>query len=101
MLRSRPALLARPDELVPVCTLISDTHVGAPGCVPCELEVDPGQWPWRERPTSEAVAAGLHRVLAHARQHGPHTVIWCGDEVDTGDPAEWRQWRQVVEGVPG
>ena len=100
VLRSRPALLARPDEIVPVCTLVSDTHVIAPGHVPCELEADPGQWPWRAMPTSEAIASGLDRVLVHARQHGPHTVIWCGDEVDTGDPAEWRQWRQVVDGVP-
>jgi len=100
VLRSRPGLLARPDELVPVCTLISDTHVIAPGQAPCELEVDPGQWPWRDMPTSDAIAAGLERVLLHARQHGPHTVIWCGDEVDTGDPAEWQQWRQVVDGVP-
>jgi len=86
VLRSRPGLLARPDELVPVCTLISDTHVIAPGQAPCELEVDPGQWPWRDMPSCEAIAAGLERVLVHARQHGPHTVIWCGDEVDTGDP---------------
>jgi hypothetical protein len=100
ILRSRPGLLARVDELVPVCTLISDTHVGAPGHTPCELEADPGQWPWQERPTADAVAAGLERVLEHVRQHGPHTVIWCGDEVDTGDPAEWRQWRGIVDGVP-
>jgi hypothetical protein len=100
VLRSRPALLARPDELVPVCTLLSDTHVCAPGQPLCELASDPGQWPWREMPTAEDVADGVRRVLAHARQHGPHTVIWCGDEVDTGDPAEWQQWRQVVDGVP-
>src|SRR5262249_4026796 len=89
-----------PDELTPVCTLISDTHVVAPGRALCELEVDPGQWPWREQPNSEDVAAGLRRVLEHAWRHGPHTVIWCGDEVDTGDPAEWQQWRQVLAAVP-
>jgi hypothetical protein len=72
----------------------------APGRTPCELEVDPGQWPWREVPTSEVVAAGLGRVLAHALRHAPHTVIWCGDEVDTGDLAEWRQWREIVDAVP-
>jgi hypothetical protein len=100
VLRSRPGLLARPDELVPVCTLISDTHVIAPGRSLCELDADPGQWPWREMPTSEVIARGLGRVLEHASQHAPHTVIWCGDEVDTGDPAEWQQWRQVVDSVP-
>jgi hypothetical protein len=100
VLRSRPALLARPDELTPVCTLISDTHVIAPGQSLCELDVDPGQWPWREVPSADVIAGGLARVLDHARQHGPHTVIWCGDEVDTGEPSEWRLWRQVVDSVP-
>jgi Calcineurin-like phosphoesterase len=100
ILRSSPSLLARPDELTPVATLISDTHVVAPGQALCELEVDPGQWPWRNAPTSDDVAAGLARVLDHVRKHGPHTVIWCGDEVDSGDPAEWQQWRQIVDAVP-
>jgi len=100
VLRSVPTLLAMPDELIPVCTLISDTHVTAPGHPLCELESDPGQWPWRDRPTSDVVAAGLGRVLEHARQHGPHTVIWCGDEVDSGTPEEWQQWRRVVDAVP-
>lgn len=100
VLRSRPGLLARRDDIVPVCTLVSDTHVIAPGRTPCEFDVDPGQWPWREMPTGDAIAAGLGRVLDHARRHAPHTVIWCGDEVDTGDPAEWRAWRSVVDRVP-
>src|SRR5262249_29490269 len=100
VLRSRPGLLARPEELVPVCTLISDTHVIASGGSLCELDADPGQWPWREMPTCEVIAGGLVRVLEHVRQHAPHTVIWCGDEVDTGEPAEWQQWRQVIDGVP-
>jgi hypothetical protein len=100
VLRSRPALLARPEEIVPVCTLISDTHVIAPGGSLCELDADPGQWPWREMPSCEDIAAGLARVLEHARRHAPHTVIWCGDEVDTGTPQEWQQWRQVVDSVP-
>ena len=100
VLRSRPSLIAHPDEITPVCTLISDSHVTAPGRTPCELDVDPGQWQWRKVPTSEEVTAGLSRVLEHVRQHAPHTVIWCGDEVDTGDPAEWRQWRKIVDAVP-
>lgn len=100
VLRSLPSLLAHPDDLTPVCALVSDTHVIARGQVPCELEADPGQWPWRKAPTSDDVAAGLRRVLDHARRHGPHTVIWCGDEVDTGDPEEWQQWRRIVEDVP-
>jgi hypothetical protein len=100
VLRSRPGLLARRDEIVPVCTLVSDTHVIAPGHTPCEFDVDPGQWPWREMPTSEVLATGLGRVLEHARRHAPHTVIWCGDEVDTGTREEWQQWREVVDSVP-
>ena len=100
VLRSRPGLLARRDEIVPVCTLVSDTHVIAPGHTPCEFDVDPGQWPWREMPTSDVLATGLARVLQHARRHAPHTVIWCGDEVDTGTPEEWQQWREVVDSVP-
>jgi hypothetical protein len=46
------------------------------------------------------MATGLTRVLEHVRQHAPHTVIWCGDEVDTGDPAEWGRWRRAVDAVP-
>ena len=100
VLRSLSTLLAHPDELTPVCTLISDTHVTAPGRALCELEVDPGQWPWRATPSSDEVAAGLRRVLDHALHHGPHTVIWCGDEVDTGSPEEWAEWRRIVDDVP-
>src|SRR5262245_35887364 len=100
VLRSVPTLLAMPDELTPVCTLISDTHVTAPGHPLCELESDPGQWPWCDRPTSDVVAGGLRRVLEHVRHHGPRTVIWCGDEVDSGTPEEWQQWRRVVDAVP-
>ena len=100
VLRPLPSLVARGEELVPVCTLISDTHVVADAQRPCELVADPSQWPLRDAPTSEVIAAGLARVLAHVVAHGPHTVIWCGDEVDTGEPAEWRAWRQVVDAAP-
>ena len=100
ILRSRPGLIAHAGELTPVCALISDTHVLAPGATPCELDVDPGQWPWREPPTSAEIAGALARVLADIARRGPHTVLWCGDEVDTGDPAEWQQWRDVVDAVP-
>jgi hypothetical protein len=100
VLRTMPALLAHPDELTQVCTLVSDTHVIAPGATLCELDSDPGQWPWRAIPGEADLSNGLRRVLEHVVQHGPHTVIWCGDEVDTGEPAEWQQWRQVIDSVP-
>lgn len=97
ILRACAALLARPDELAPVCSLVSDTHVVAPDAVPAELVLDPGQWPWRELPAGAAIAGGLARVLAHVHTHGPRTVLWCGDEVDAGAGAEWDVWRALVE----
>jgi hypothetical protein len=100
VLRSHAALIAPAQELAPVCALISDSHVLAPGATPCELDVDPGQWPWRAAPTSADVTAALARVLDHVAAHGPRTVVWCGDEVDTGDPREWHEWRRVVDAVP-
>jgi calcineurin-like phosphoesterase family protein len=100
ILRANPTLLARPDDLAPVCTLVSDTHLIAPHRIPVELAHDPSQWP-RPMPTSSAIAAALVRVLEHVRAHGAATVFWCGDEVDTGDPAEWRQWREIVDALPG
>jgi len=100
VLRTRPEIVARHDDLEPVCTLVSDSHVGVPGHTPCELEADPGQWPWRALPTGAAVSDGLVRVLDHVHRHAPRTVIWCGDEVDTGDAAEWQAWRQVIDRVP-
>ena len=100
VLRRMPALLAHPDELTQVCTLVSDTHVIAPGATLCELDSDPGQWPWNTIPTDDDMADGLRRVLEHVVKNGPHTVIWCGDEVDTGEPAEWQQWRSIVNAVP-
>jgi hypothetical protein len=100
ILRSRPALLASDDELVPVVSLVSDTHVVAPGRVPFELVHDPKQWPHRELPTSAEIARALRRVLADIRRYAPTTVVWCGDEVDTGDPREWSAWRELVDAEP-
>jgi hypothetical protein len=100
VLRPDAGVLARPDEIVPVCSLISDTHVVANGRSPCELEQEPEQWPWPIAPSREHIVDGIQRLLAHVRDHSPRTVIWCGDEVDSGDPAEWRQWRAAVDTVP-
>jgi hypothetical protein len=100
VLRPQPSLLADPTELTQVCSLVSDTHLVAVDHTPCELDVDPGQWPWTTPPTSGQLASGLRRVLDDIERRAPRTVIWCGDEVDTGDAAEWRAWRDVVESVP-
>ena len=96
--RADPTLLG--GELIPICSLVSDTHVTAPGTPPCELAEDPGQWPWRNQPTSEDLVAGIRRVLAAIACDAPRTVIWCGDEVDTGDAAEWAAWRDAIVSVP-
>ena len=101
ILRSRPSLLARGDELTTVCTLISDCHLVADGHTPCELDVDPGQWPWKEAPTSVDLTRALRHVLEDVVRRAPRTVVWCGDEVDTGHASEWAQWRAVVDAVPG
>ncbi|HEY4176395.1 MAG TPA: metallophosphoesterase [Kofleriaceae bacterium] len=101
ILRPNRELLARPDDLAPVCTLVSDTHLCVDGSVPVELPLDPGQWPYHELPSAAEIADGLRRILAHIRVHAAHTVLWCGDEVDSGDAAEWASWRSVVESVPG
>jgi hypothetical protein len=101
ILRPSRALFAAPGELAPVCTLISDTHVVAPGRVPCELEQDPAQWPRAALPSHHSLVHALRRVLRHIAKHAPPTVVWCGDEVDTGDDAEWTEWLRVVESVPG
>ncbi|MEO8548643.1 MAG: metallophosphoesterase [Kofleriaceae bacterium] len=100
-LRARPSLLTRSEDLTTVCTLISDCHVVAEAHTPCELEVDPGQWPWRDVPTSADMTRGLRHVLEDVVRRAPRTVVWCGDEVDTGDASEWKQWRAVVDAVPG
>jgi hypothetical protein len=94
------SLVARLDELAPACALVSDTHVTAGGGVPGELDVDPGQWPFRGRADSAALAAGVGRVLAAIARAGLPTVVWLGDEVDTGDPAEWAQWRAAIASQP-
>jgi hypothetical protein len=100
ILRVDAGVLAAASELVPVCSLISDTHVVAAGRTPCELEQDPEQWPCPIAPTRDHLVDGVRRVLEHIAAHSPRTVIWCGDEVDSGDPAEWRQWRAAVDAVP-
>lgn len=100
VLRSRPRLLATLDEIEPVVSLVSDTHLSARGKVPAELVADPSQWPLGELPGSDVIADRLRAVLAHIKQHAARTVIWCGDEVDTGDPREWERWREVTEELP-
>ncbi len=100
ILRSRPSLLVDPDQLTEVCSLVSDTHVVGAHKTLAELVLDPGQWPWTELPSSAEISGGLARVLAHVARHAPRTVIWCGDEVDTGTDAEWAQLRSIASGVP-
>ncbi|MGE0395247.1 MAG: metallophosphoesterase [Kofleriaceae bacterium] len=100
ILRPRPSLLAHASELAPVCSLVSDTHLVAPFSVPAELAIDPGQWRWRELPTGRDLAAGLRRVLGHIHVHGPRTVLWCGDEVDSGALGEWAAWLDIVDSAP-
>src|SRR5262249_44360298 len=53
------------------------------------------------QPTSADLADGLARVLAAIACDAPRTVVWCGDEVDTGDPAEWGVWRTAIARAPG
>ena len=101
VLRVAPELLVRPEDIVPVCSLVSDTHIVAPDRNPCELEADRVQWPWGELPSHRTLETGLRRVLGHIFRHAPRTVVWCGDEVDTGDRLEWRRWHDIVETVPG
>src|SRR5262245_10631406 len=101
VLRPDPSLLVEPEELVPVCSLVSDTHVVAPRKTPCELDHEPWQWPWGAMPTSDELTSGVQRILEHLARHAPRTVVWCGDEVDSGDPVEWRQWRSAIDAVPG
>lgn len=100
VLRSMPSLLVHASELAPVCSLVSDTHLVAPPSTPAELLIDPGQWPWRELPTGRDLAAGLRRVLAHIHTFGPRTVLWCGDEVDSGALGEWAAWLDIVDSAP-
>jgi len=101
VLRPSRAIFVDAHELAPVCTLISDTHLVAPGRTPCELEEDRAQWPYPTLPTRHSIIGALRRVLRHVAKHAPSTVLWCGDEVDTGDDAEWDAWAEVVDSVPG
>jgi Calcineurin-like phosphoesterase len=100
VLRPRDGLLARLADIVPVCSLVSDTHLVTAQRAPCELEHEPEQWRGA-MPSARDLTAGLQRILEHLARHAPRTVIWCGDEVDTGDPEEWRQWNAIVQAVPG
>ena len=95
------SVLANLDELVPVCSLVSDTHLVAARQIPCELVHEPEQWPWGAMPSDADLTGGVRRILAHVARHGPRTVVWCGDETDSGEPAEWREWKKAVDAVPG
>src|SRR5436190_627182 len=44
-------VLASFDELAPICSLVSDTHLAAG--VPVELRTDPSQWPHGELPAGD------------------------------------------------
>jgi hypothetical protein len=102
VLAPNSTLLVRPDELAAVCSLVSDTHLVAPRRSPCELDHEPEQWPWGPLPTSSDLTAGVRRTLEHIARHAPRTVVWCGDEVDSGEPEEWREWKKaVVQLSPG
>lgn len=106
-IRVRRAPVLRPyrelltDELEPICSLVSDTHLTEPRFAPIELDHEPEQWPNTATPTRDELSSGLRRVLAHLARHAPRTVVWCGDTVDSGSPAEWREWKRVVDAVPG
>ena len=94
-------ILASLGDLEPVCSLVSDTHLVEPRHIPCELEHEPEQWPWGAFPTDTELTTGVRRVLEHIARNAPRTVVWCGDEVDSGEPAEWREWKKAVDAVPG
>lgn len=85
----------------PVCSLVSDTHLVEPHRSPVELDHEPEQWRWGAVPMRDELTSGLQRVLEHLARHSPRTVVWCGDAVDSGEPAEWREWRMAVDAVPG
>jgi len=101
ILRPFPALLASGGELAEACSLVSDTHVVTPDAVPVELVHEPHQWPAGAPPTGRELAARLADVLREIQRRAPSTVVWCGDEVDSGDPREWQAWREIAELVPG
>lgn len=99
ILRPNPQLLT--SDLQPVCSLVSDTHLTEARYSPIELDHEPEQWAWGAVPTRDELNAGLRRTLEHLARHAPRTVVWCGDAVDSGQPAEWREWKRVVDAVPG
>ena len=101
ILRPFPALLASHGELADACSLVSDTHLVAPDAIPVELVHEPQQWPFGAPPTGRDLAVRLADVLREIHRRAPSTVVWCGDEVDSGDPREWQAWREVAELVPG
>jgi hypothetical protein len=100
ILRPRPELLVPASELVEVCSLVSDTHLCAAGGTPIELQHEPWQWPRPDLPGAHELATRMRGVLERVVREAPHTVIWCGDEVDTGAADEWRGLREVIESVP-
>jgi hypothetical protein len=52
ILRPHRGLVVPLGQIAPLCSLVSDTHVTA-GCrPPCELALDPGQWPFRDVPAT-------------------------------------------------
>lgn len=101
VLRPYRGMVVPLEAISPLCSLVSDTHVTASGRAPCELDLDPGQWPFCDVPVTSDLTAGVRDLLAHLHDHAPRTVIWCGDEVDTGAPAEWVRWRAAVADVTG
>lgn len=101
ILEPHPGLLTRPEALTPICSLVSDTHLTCDGGPPTELEHDGEQWPFSSLPTTSDLTGAVGKLLANILAHGSRTVIWCGDQVDTGSAAEWAEWKRLVDAAPG